>query len=332
VTALSEAQAARAELHRSTYWPAALKQKGANHLWQTDVHLAATIAALTPKRHVGISPGAGPGTPTSLSGLALEGYYDSLRAVGADAVRLDCRGLTQDFDFAVRRALDAELNVLIVFPDDVTLAGPCAAKYVPLGVTDYETGNEPNIRGVSSADFLASHTAAYMAIKKVSNATKVISAGLAPFGSYGNVTATQVNPVSYLESILKLGKLLYDALGWHPYSFYKGATGVDMLAYHDWSAYTQMGAIGAGTPSALALIRAHGLPEKIAVTEIGAPTYSEGVTERAQADFIHGAILDLQSRPYIDDIYIYSLRDRPELGASEAHFGIEGKLAANAIP
>jgi hypothetical protein len=329
VTALTEAQAARAELHKSTYWPAALKQKGANHLWQTDVHLAATIAALTPKRHIGISPGAGQGTPTSLSGLALEGYYDSVRAVGADAVRLDCRGLTQDFDFAVRRALDAELNVLIAFPDDATLAGPCAAKYVPLGVTDYETGNEPNIRGVSSADFLASHTAAYMAIKKVSTSTKVISAGLAPFGSYGNVTAGQVNPVSYLEAVLNRGALLYDALGWHGYSFYKGATGADMLAYHDWSAYSQ---IAATSPSALSLIRAHGLTEKIAVTEIGAPTYSEGVTERAQADFIHGAILDLQGRAYIDDIYIYSLRDRPELGASEAHFGIEGKLAANAIP
>jgi hypothetical protein len=328
VTALSEAVAARAELHKSTYWPAALKQKGVNHLWQTDVHLSAAITALAPHRRVGIATGAGTGTPTSLTGAALDDYYSSVRGVGGEAVRFDCRGLTAQFDLAVRQALAAALGVLIVFPDDQKLAGPCAAKYVPLGVLDYETGNEPNIRGISPQTFLATNNAAYMAIKKVSGDTKVISAGLAPFGSYGNVTAGQVNPVSYLERTLTAGKLLYDALGWHGYSFYKGATGADMLAYHDWSAYSQ---ITATSPSALSLIRAHGLPEKIAVTEIGAPTYSEGVTERAQADFIHGAILDLQARPYIDDIYIYSLRDRPELGASEAHFGIEGKLAANAI-
>jgi len=45
--ALTEAQAARAELHQSVYWPAAQRQKGSNHLWQTDQHLAAVIADLT---------------------------------------------------------------------------------------------------------------------------------------------------------------------------------------------------------------------------------------------------------------------------------------------
>jgi hypothetical protein len=328
VTALSEAQAARAELHKSGYWPAALRSKGANHLWLTDVHLAATIALLSPKRIVGIATGAGPGTPTSLSGLDLEGYYNSAVGVGANAVRFDCRGLTQQFDFAVRRALDAKLKVLIVFPDDNTLAGPCAAKYVQLGVLDYETGNEPNIRGITPQTFLATNNDAYTAIKKVSDSTKVISAGLGPYGSYGNFTAGMVNPVSYLEQTLKAGKLLYDALGWHPYSFYRGATGVDMLAYHDWSAWTQMAAT---TPSALSLIRAHGLSEKIAVTEWGAPTYDGGVTEQAQYDLLRLGIPDLQSRPYIDDIYIYTLRDSPGLAPDQAHFGVEGKPAAAVV-
>lgn len=44
---LTEMQAARAELHRSVYWPSAAKQKGKNHLWLTDQHLAAAIAAMT---------------------------------------------------------------------------------------------------------------------------------------------------------------------------------------------------------------------------------------------------------------------------------------------
>ena len=74
--------------------------------------------------------------------------------------------------------------MLILFPDDYTLAGPCAAKYVPLGVTDYETGNEPNIRNITPAQFLSTNNAAYTAIKKVSASTKVITAGLAPYGKY----------------------------------------------------------------------------------------------------------------------------------------------------
>jgi hypothetical protein len=328
MTALVEAQAARAELHKSTYWPAALRQKGSNHLWQTDVHLAATIAALSPKRFVGIATGAGTGTPTSLTGAALDDYYSSVRGVGCEAVRFDCRGLTAQFDLAVRQALAAGLGVLIVFPDDQTLAGPCAAKYAPLGVLDYETGNEPNIRGISPQTFLATNNGAYSAIKKVSVDTKVISAGLSPFGSYGVANATAINPVSYLEQTLKAGKLLYDALGWHPYSFYRGATGVDMLSYHDWSAWTQMAMT---TPSALSLIRAHSLPEKIAVTEWGAPTYDGGVTEQAQYDLLRLGIPDLQSRPYIDDIYIYTLRDSPGLTPDQAHFGIEGKKAATIV-
>ena len=44
---LTEAQLARAQLHQSTYWAAAQKQQGSNHLWQTDIHLGNVISALT---------------------------------------------------------------------------------------------------------------------------------------------------------------------------------------------------------------------------------------------------------------------------------------------
>ncbi len=313
MTALTEAQAARAELHKSTYWPAALKQKGTNHLWQTDVHLAATIAALTPapaKRVLGFATGAGPNTPTS-TGTNLTTYYGKVKQAGGNAVRFDCRGLTAQFDTAVKAALTAGLNVLILFPDDYTLAGPCAAKYVPLGVTDYETGNEPNIRNVTPAQFLASNNAAYSAIKQVSSSTKVISAGLAPFGKY---TDGGNNPVYYLEQTLKLGKLFADQLGWHPYPYWQGASGADMVAVHDWSAYSQLGETA---PSAHSL-----WPGLIAVTELGAPTWTGGVTEQAQADLARLALADLKARPYIGDIYWYSLQDRVDLTGEQAAFGV----------
>ncbi len=331
MTALTEAQAARAELHKSSYWPAAMKQKGSNHLWQTDVHLAATITALTvppTTRQVGISTGAGTGTPSSLTASALDAYYESVKAVCGQAVRFDCRGLTAQFDLAVKAALVHGLNVLVVFPDDPTLAGPCAAKYVPVGVLDYETGNEPNIHSVTPAQFLSWNNTAYAAIKKVSTDTKVISAGLSPYGAYGAATGGDVNPVTYLEQTLNQGKLLFDQFGWHPYNFWQDALGPQMLAYEIWSAWSQM----AATPvSALSLLKAHGLPEKIAVTEFGAPTYSGAVTQQAQADLITLGVPDLKGRSYIGDIYLYSLRDRPELSPDQAHFGIEGKPAAAAF-
>lgn len=330
---LTELQTARAELHKSDYWPAAQRVKGKNHLWQTDVHLGNAIALETiplpppTRRLIGFATGAGTGTPTSLTGAALDDYYNSVKQLGGTTVRFDCRGLTTQFDAAVRAALFHSLNVLILFPDDPTLAGPCARMYVPLGVLDYETGNEPNIRGVSPASFLALNNAAYQAIKAVSADTKVITAGLAP---HGTADGAGINPVTYLEQTLKLGKLQGDAVGWHPYSFWTSTpempcTGAAMVSQQPWSAWTQM----AETPiSCLSLIRKYGLTEKIAVTEFGAPTYAAGVTLQAQADLITLGLADLRARSYIDDIYLYSLRDHPELAPDQAHFGTEGKPAA----
>lgn len=52
MTALAEAQAARAELHASTYWPASARSK-TTHLWKCDQHLAAALAALNPREPQG---------------------------------------------------------------------------------------------------------------------------------------------------------------------------------------------------------------------------------------------------------------------------------------
>ena len=87
-----------------------------------------------------------------------------------------------------------------------------------------------------------------------------------------------------------------------------------MVAYHDWNAYSQLGET---TPSAHSLW--DGL---IAVTELGAPTWSGGVTEQAQADLARLATRRPESRPYIGDIYWYSLQDRADLTGEQAAFGV----------
>lgn len=310
------ADAAWAELSKTTSsYPSWVKMgRPSSSHWAHAKSLLDQIGIVPPpKRVLGFATGAGPNTPTD-SGTSLTTYYAKVKEAGGNAVRFDCRGLTTQFDNAVKAALLNGLNVLVGFPDDATLAGPCAAKYVPLGVTDYETGNEPNIRNVTPAQFLASNNSAYQAIKKVSASTKVISAGLSPYGKYADGAN---NPVRYLQATLSLGKLLADQLGWHPYPYYQGASAADMLAFHDWSAYSQ---IADTSPSAHSLW--DGL---IAVTELGAPTWSGGVTEQAQADLVRLAIPDLESRPYIGDIYWYSLQDRADLTADQAAFGIYRK-------
>lgn len=63
-----EVLAARSELHQSAYWPAANRTQGPNHLWRTDVHLGAAIAALTtPTTTTAPSTTTAPTTTTAAS-------------------------------------------------------------------------------------------------------------------------------------------------------------------------------------------------------------------------------------------------------------------------
>ncbi len=74
MSVLSDVLAARAQLHLSTYWPAALRVKGSNHLWQTDVYLASAVAQLQPT-----PPPPPPAfTKTLQQGGSLDSFLDSL--------------------------------------------------------------------------------------------------------------------------------------------------------------------------------------------------------------------------------------------------------------
>lgn len=91
---------------------------------------------------------------------------------------------------------------------------------------------------------------AYTVIKAADATATVVSAGLSPYGAYGEKTAQRMNPVSFLEQMYANGAAgSFDAVGWHPYNYPWG------LSYATWSEWSQMTQT---TPSARSLMLAHG--------------------------------------------------------------------------
>src|SRR5436190_3041421 len=163
-------------------------------------------------------------------------YFDGVKAAGATWVRIDLNwNLIQyagpasydwaSFDRVVNSARARGLNVLagmLYTPpwarpagtestyaptnvaDYAAFAKAAAAHYGPLGVHAYEIWNEPNIvnfwaPGPDPAKYTQLLKQAYAAIKGVDASATVVSAGLSPYGSYGNLDAQHMNPVTFLE-------------------------------------------------------------------------------------------------------------------------------------
>ena len=100
--------------------------------------------------------------------------------------------------------------------------------------------------------------ASYTAIKAVSPNIQVVSAGLAPYGQYGqsNRSGSHVNPLTYLEKMYQNGAAGYmDAVGWHPYNWSAGNTSSAMFSYHVASAWSQLEKT---SPSVRSLMTAYG--------------------------------------------------------------------------
>jgi hypothetical protein len=166
----------------------------------------------------------------------------------------------------------------------------------------------------------------------------VVLGGLAPVGGYDDVhcngkhgsghDAQAWNPVNYLQALYADGAGgSFDAVGWHPYNFWGGATATQMLAYNLCSAWSQM----ASTPvAARSLMTAHGDSSKaIWATEAGVPTCITGasypcVTKSAQANLATDEVNLWQGYPWAGGFYWYDIRD--DFGGTsttniEAHFG-----------
>jgi hypothetical protein len=207
--------------------------------------------------------------------------------------------------------------------DYADYARAAAAHFGPLGVHAYEIWNEPNLSSFwmpapDAARYTQLLKLAYPAIKSADPGATVVSAGLSPGGTYGTVTGTYTNPVTFLEQMYQHGARRYfDAVGWHPYSFPYG------LGYYNWSAWSQMSET---KPSARSVMAAYRDSRKqIWATEMGAPTgtSSQSVSEAAQAQLIVAMYAKLKSWSWAGPAFVYNFRDKgTNLSDREQNFGI----------
>jgi hypothetical protein len=189
-----------------------------------------------------------------------------------------------------------------------SFARVAAQHYAPMGVHTWEIWNEPNIGFWSPAPNPARYAQmlklAYPAIKQADPSAFVISAGLSPYGAYGQSTATLMNPLTFLERMYAAGAAgSFDALGWHPYNF----TGI---FFHPASAWSQ---VSETTPSARSMMVANGDSAKqIWGTEFGAPTgtSSSAVSEASQAQLVKDGYAKWKTWSFAGPLFWYSARDQ----------------------
>lgn len=192
-------------------------------------------------------------------------------------------------------------------------------------------GQTPNPKA-----YAAMVTAAYGRIKHADPSMTVVLGGLAPGGAYNDVTcsgragtghdAAAWNEVNYLQALYADGiHGHFNAIAWHPYNYWKGATAAQMLAYNPCSAWSQMASTRV---SARSLMVAHGDATKsIWITEAGAPTCVTGaaytcVSQTQQADLATAETRLWRTYSWAGGFYWYDIRD-DDLGAQniESHFG-----------
>jgi hypothetical protein len=278
---------------------------------------------------------------------------DTYRAAGSGWVRIDINwSLIQrggpssyeweSFDRVVRAAREKGLTVLagVLYtpawarpgtsdsrypPFDLsTYAAFCRAAvqhYAPMGVKHWEIWNEPNIGFWMPEPDPARYTAllkgAYASIKSADPTAFVVSAGLSPYGAYGQRAPGLMNPLTFLEGMYAAGaKGSFDALGFHPYNF-------GGLFYHPSSAWSQ---VAETTPSVRSMMVANGDGNKqVWGTEFGAPTGtgSGAINEAAQASMVTEGYTKWRARSWSGPLFWYSLRDAGTNAADREHnFGL----------
>ena len=181
-----------------------------------------------------------------------------------------------------------------------------AKRYYGNGANYFEIWNEPNLSEFWSpspdpAAYTADLKAAYTAIKAVTPAALVITAGLAPASDSSNTMDT----VHFVQDMYANGAAGYfDALGDHPYTF--PFTPASALLGSAWSEMSQT------SPSLRSLMAAHGDgAKKIWITEYGAPTSgtSNNVSDADQSDEMVQAISQAKQLGWIGSVYIYTWQD-----------------------
>ena len=293
------------------------------------------------------------GNIQNLSAADLSGDLDMYKSAGSRWARIDInweviqRGGPTSYDWApfdrvVQASTSRGLTVLagILYtpawarpantngtypPTDLanyaSFARAAAQHYAPMGVHTWEIWNEPNIGFWSPAPDPAGYVQmlklAYPAIKQVDPTAFVISAGLSPYGAYGQASGTQMNPLTFLERMYAAGAAgSFDALGWHPYNY----TGI---FFHPASAWSQ---VSETTPSARSMMVANGDGAKqIWGTEFGAPTgtSSSAVSEASQAQLVTDGYAKWKTWSFAGPLFWYSARDQgTDTADREQNFGL----------
>ena len=290
----------------------------------------------------------------NLSAADLARELDGYNAVGSRWIRMDINwsliqaggSNTYDwepFDRVVRAARARDLKVLAgvlytprwarpgtsdaTYPpaDPRTYANfmrAAVAHYGPMGVRHWEIWNEPNMSGFwkpgpDPAAYATLLRLAYAAVKETDRTAFVVSAGLSPYGAYGDKSATAMNPLTFLKRMYATGaRGRFDALGWHPYNF-------SGIFFHPASAWSQLATT---TPSARSLMVANGdRAKRIWGTEFGAPSGvgSGAITEHAQASLVTAGYDAWRKFAWEGPLFLYSYRNTGStLGDREQNFGL----------
>jgi len=241
------------------------------------------------------------------------------------------QGVLADYDYAVQAARRAGLDVLMPMADGVPYwasADPAkysdgggnhwkiaykprsfqdyadytrfiVQRYAPMGVHAYEVWNEPNLAnfwpsGVSASDYTGMLRAAYPAIKSADPSSTVVLGGLSR------------NDYPYLERLYAAGAgPFFDVAAVHPYS----GSDPEKCWNEPGSSRKALDAF-CGLEEIHATMAAHGDGGKaVWATEFGWSTYSGGVSQAQQAEYLTKGFRKLESYPWVTKAFWYAFRN-----------------------
>ncbi|MFC7527330.1 cellulase family glycosylhydrolase [Actinoplanes sp. GCM10030250] len=191
-----------------------------------------------------------------------------------------------------------------------------AKHYIPMGVTEYEIGNEINLPHPGWATSGATYAKSYLTpcVTGLRKAQAELGAKITIV--FGSVAPTEwtggTDPATFIKDAYANGaKGKFDAMGWHPYS--GGDLARSSRNVNDVSAqlYNLMVAQGDGD-------------KKIWATEYGMPTGGDAsVSEQTQVDYLNSVFDTWYAKPFAGPLFWYSARDSGTSSTDrEQHFGV----------
>lgn len=276
------------------------------------------------------------------SEAALEADLADYQALGANWLRLDIRWdyaqsraganyVWTSVDRVVNAARDHGIKVIGELSDapgwtDASMASAsartafsqfasAAASHFSGRIDHWEIYNEPNMKGITPANYTSMLKGAYSAIKAVDSGDVVITGGLAAVPQTGNGL---YGATDYLKGIYANGgEGYFDAVGYHPYTYPYMPSASD--SWNGWQIMEDgiRGTMVANGDSDL----------QVWMTEVGAPTAgsSSAVSQTTQGNIIKEMTSLAAGNSWEGPIMWYTYRDQGgSTGNVENWFGLVG--------